>query len=251
MFNSYIKERMRGTKLFKWKPNTDLLIALTTLLVMWVSYYGLMKVRWYHDDVIMQILLFVLLTTTFMAVIFPIWWVKIHRKQSISELGITKRYLLASVVISVAIAAWRGISMPSVIETADPTFILSTFIASALIFWEPFFVFGWLQTRFENSFGIIPAIILAASSIILYQIGSASPDGLFNLLGVYLILATAFSFTKSIFTLWPIYWCIGSSVNQLSLGMHSEWDVVAIYAVALIIQFGFIYYFGKNKPNKK
>jgi hypothetical protein len=247
MFESFKKERIRRTKLFKFKPDTDLIIALATLLIMWVSYYGVMKVDWYHNSPTAQILIFVLLTNTLLAVAFPIWWVKKYRKQSLSELGITKKYLLASLIISTIIAAWRGISMFSVIEAANSSYILPTFVASALIFWEPFFVFSWLQTRYEKSFGIVPAIILAASSIVLYQIGSASPTGLFDLFAVYIVLATAFSLTKNIFALWPIYWCIGSSVNQLSLSMNSGWDVVAVYAIAIIIQFGIIFYFYKNR----
>lgn len=250
MPGSYLKQRMRGTKLFKWRPDADVLVAFATLYLMWASYYGMMKIDWYSKNTVVLILLFVILTSTVMAVIFPVWWVVRHRKKSISELGITKKYILFSLLLSAAVAAWRGASLPSFITT-DFIYYLPTFVASALIFWEPFFVFGWLQTRYEKSFGTIPAIVLAASSIIFYQIGSVPSVGLVDLIPVCLVLATTFSLTKSIFTLWPIYWCIGSSVNQLSLGMHSSWDIVAVYAVAIFIQFAAINYLRKKKSSRK
>ena len=117
----------------------------------------------------------------------------------------------------------------------------------AFNFFEPFFVFGWLQTRYEKSFGIIPAIVLSASSFVLYQIGTAHLDGLAALFIVYLVLAATFALTKNIISVWPIYWCIGSTVNVLSLNMHTEWDMIAIYAVVLVIQLGSIYYYYKKQ----
>lgn len=91
--------------------------------------------------------------------------------------------------------------------------------------------------------------------MVLYQIGSASLDNLVgatpfisldSLFIIYIVLAMAFSVTKNIITLWPIYWCIGSTVNTLGLGMHYKWDMVVVYAITLLIQLGFIYYFYKK-----
>lgn len=250
MFKSYVKERMRGTKLFKWEPDIDIIVAFATLFIMWASCYGVMEIKWYYDSLISQIFLFVLLTTTFMAVIFPIWWIKSCRKQSLSELGITKKYLFASLIISLGIAIWRGFDLIPYINELGWAFLLPTFISSALIFWEPFFVFGWLQTRYEKVLGIIPAIFLAAASFLMYQVGSVTPEGLINLFPVYLVLASSFALTKNIFTIWPIYWCVGSSINQLSLGMSSDLGVAAVYVIALIIQFGSIFYF-RNSPTSR
>jgi hypothetical protein len=209
---------------------------------MWVSYYGV--VNWYGSNLVASLILFVVITNTLLNVIFPIWWVVAHKKQPLSELGITKRFILLSLSISILLALWRGINLPELVQGADWVPIL---LFSAFNFFEPLFVFGWLQTRYEKSFGIIPAIILSASSFVLYQIGSANLSGLAALFIVYLVLATAFGVTKSVFSVWPIYWCIGSSVNILSLNMRYGWDMAMVYAVILIIQLGFIYYFYKRQ----
>lgn len=242
MFSAYIKERMSGTRLFKWEPNVDLLVAIITLLLMWVSYYG--GVHWYGSNLAASLIIFIVATNILLNVVFPVWWVVIRKKQPLSELGITKKFLLLSISISILLALWRGVNLPELIQGADWVPIL---IFGAFNLFEPFFVFGWLQTRYEKSFGVIPAIVLAASSFVLFQIGSAPLDGLAAIFFVYLVLATAFGITKNIFTLWPIYWCVGSVVNILSLKMRYGWDMVAAYSIALIIQLGFIFYIYKKQ----
>lgn len=240
MSKPYIKERLAGTKLFKFKPNLDLFVALITLFLTWISYYGVE--HWYKSsstlDVVASIVLFVIATNIFINVVFPIWWVVSYRKLSLSDLGITSKLLVPSLIIGSALALWKGLSLPGL--TVGINWV-PHLIASALIFWEPFFVFGWLQSRYEKSFGIIPAILLAAASFILYQIGTADTSSMLYLFGTYIVLATVMASTKSIFSLWPIYWCIGSSVNSLSSGMKPySWDMVAVYTVALVIQVWYI-----------
>ena len=253
MLNNYIKKRFIETKLFKFKPNLDLLVAIITLLLTWVSYYGVE--HWYRSnstfDLLAGIVLFIIVTNIFINVVFPIWWVVYYRKLSLSDLGITSKLLIPSLILGCILALWKGISLPELVVGIN---WVPHLIVSALIFWEPFFVFGWLQSRYEKSFGIIPAILFAAASFILYQIGTADISSLLYLFGTYIILATVMASTKNIFSLWPIYWCIGSSVNSLSSGMKPyNWDIVAIYAIVLIIHIWYIRkaYKKQNKTNKK
>ena len=49
---------------------------------------------------------------------------------------------------------------------------------NAIAFWEPLFVFGWLQLRFERAFGIIAGILMAALSFAAYHIGSFPMEAL-------------------------------------------------------------------------
>jgi len=245
MFKLYLKERMHETKLFRWNLNVDLLAAVATLLLMWASYYGLFNL--YKSNTLAQFFIFIILTNILLNVMFPVWWVTRYKKRPLSDLGISKKLIIPSIFICVALAIWKGVQLPELIQGVD---WLPQLIMSALIFFEPFFVFGWLQIRFEKSFGIIPAIILAASSFIIYQIGSAPTNDVIAMFPEYLLLATAFGVTNNVIAVWPIYWCVGSTVNQLRLGMHSDWDTVAAYIFAIIIQFGYIYYIYKKSNNK-
>lgn len=251
IIRSYFKKRMHDTKLFKWNPSVELLVALITLLFMWASYYALFNSHklfsWYQSNDLAKLFIFIILTNIILNVIFPVWWITIYKKQSISNLGISSKLLLPSIIISVVLAILSGIHLPELISGVN---WLPQLLISALIFFEPFFVFGWLQIRFEKSFGIIPAIVLSALSFILYQIGSAPIGNIIAMFPEYLLLAIAFGLTNNIIAVWPIYWCIGSTVNQLILGIHHDWNEVIAYLFALIIQIGFIYYLLKNKRIK-
>ncbi len=240
------KKRLTGAKLFKWEPNTDIFLALGSLLVMLACYYGYMNI--YRYNVITSALIFILFANIILAVIFPIWWVVVHKKGSLSDLGITKNLLGISLAISIIFAVVRGISLPDLITGIN---WVPHLIMSALIFWEPFFVFGWLQTRYEKSFGIVPAIFLAAGSFAYYQVGSVALDQLIGLFFFYILLGSAFGLTRNIFTLWPIYWCIGSSVNSLSVGVKLGWDAVVAYAFAILVQIGYIFYINKSQKDRK
>ena len=46
------------------------------------------------------------------------------------------------------------------------------FIYNALSIWEVIFLYGWLFTRFEKSFGKIIAVLLTAISVGLYHTGT-------------------------------------------------------------------------------
>lgn len=43
--------------------------------------------------------------------------------------------------------------------------------AGAVSLFEPLFVFGWLQLRFEKDWGVLPGILLAALGYALYHVG--------------------------------------------------------------------------------
>ncbi len=54
--------------------------------------------------------------------------------------------------------------------------LLPQILANVFMLWEPFFVFGWLQLRFERAFGILPGILLAGIAMGTYHLEhSGSP----------------------------------------------------------------------------
>lgn len=129
MLKSYFKERISDTKLFKYEPSIDLVVGIITLILMWFSYYGVMN--WYKSSLAGQLLIFIIFTNIFLNVVFPIWWVVVYKKQPISELGITKRFLTLSIAISIALAVWRGINLPELTQGVN---WVPNLITSALIF---------------------------------------------------------------------------------------------------------------------
>jgi hypothetical protein len=82
---------------------------------------------------------------------------------------------------------------------------------------------------------------LAAGSFALYQVGTLPIDYLVQLLPIYIVLGVLMALTRNIFSLWPIYWCIGASTISIAGGMKPfGWDMAVVYLVALLIQYWYI-----------
>jgi len=113
---------------------------------------------------------------------------------------------------------------------------------NAVILWEPFFVYAWLQLRFDRAFGIVPGVLLAGLSFAAYHIGTYPPSGLIILLVSGLVYTAIFRLTSNLLIVWPFVWAIASSIGSLMGGMQFAWSQVAIWSVILLIQLSFIGY---------
>jgi hypothetical protein len=171
--------------------------------------------------------------------LFPVWWIAYHRKQPLSELSITTQRWLPSLLIGAGFAALSLFRLRQMVAGVD---WLPHVLFNAVILWEPFFVHAWLQLRFDRAFGIVPGVLLAALSFAAYHIGTYPTSGLVVLLVWGLIYAVIFRLTSNLLIMWPLLWCVGSSMGTLMGGMQFTWSQVAAWSVILLIQLGFIGY---------
>ena len=96
-------------------------------------------------------------------------------------------------------------------------------IALSLVlgFFEAVFWRGWVLLRLEESFGLIPALVLSALMYTSYQIGfGISTLDIFLIFSLGLIFGIAFRLTKSVFVLWPGLQPIGLLAFLLHSGMR-------------------------------
>jgi membrane protease YdiL (CAAX protease family) len=233
-----LQQRNRtGNKWFKWAPSSDIVLALATELWMIGVYYVMAHWQLTYLSVLV---LFFFVTNLFINGLLPVWWIAYYHKQPLSELGITTRRWLLSLVISAVLA---GVSLPRLLSMAAGTDWLPHVVANAVILWESLFVYGWLQLRFDRAFGIVPGVLLTGLCFAAYHIGgNYTPFALLMTLFAGLLYATAFRLTSNLLTAWPIAVSIGSSVGTLSGGLHFGWSQVAAWSVVLLIQLGFIGY---------
>jgi hypothetical protein len=180
-----------------------------------------------------------LLTNLIVNVLLPVWWLVYVRGQPMSELGITTRRWLPSLLIGAALAFFFSIRLRSMLAGTD---WLPHLLFNAVILWEPFFVFGWLQLRYDRAFGIVPGVLLAALSFAAYHAGTYPPSGLLMLLIAGLGYAVIFRLTSNLLILWPLVWAVGSSIGTLMGGSHFSWPQLAIWSAVLLIQLAFIAY---------
>jgi len=219
---------------FAWSPSIDTVAAVLTEIAMvglyWVTTH-LLTSGW--DGV----LVFGVLTNLGLNVAFPVWWITYHRNQPLSELGITTKRWLPSLLIGIAVAAFSSFGLRQAAAGVD---WLPHLLFNAVILWEPFFVFCWLGLRFDRAFGIVPGVLLAGASFAAYHVGTYPPAMLPVLLATGVGYAAVFRLTSNLLIVWPFVWAVASSIGTLMGEMQFSWNQVATWSVILLIQLGII-----------
>jgi hypothetical protein len=138
-----------------------------------------------------------------------------------------------------------------VLATIPSEYALPSALFCALCLWEPFFIYCWLQLRFERAFGVIPGIILAGVCMGLYHVGTyplLGMPGVVQLMLHGIFFGAIFRSTKNLLVLWPLTWAISASIGTISGGFIFEWEVVGMYAVILLIQAVGLWWLSRAKP---
>lgn len=221
---------------FTWAPTCDTGVAALTTLAMMALYWTTTQILTSGWSVV---LVFGLLTNLGLNTLFPLWWIAIHRRQPLSELGLTTRHWLSSLLVGLVLA---GFSAQGLKPYLAGVYWLPHLIFNAVVLWEPFFVFGWLQLCYERAFGILPAVLLAALSFAAYHIGTYPPAGLLVMLVSGLFFATIFRLTTNLLIVWPLAWGVGSSFGTLMGGRLFTWSEVGIWSAILLVQVVLIAY---------
>lgn len=189
-------------------------------------------------------ILFGLLGTVGVCTVLPLYWIVIYKRKNLSALGITNKKIIISLIISLLLGIFFFIDYYNNFQI-DKT-IIPAIILGIYSLWEVIFVFGWLQIRFEEAFGIIPSIILAGFCFCLYHFGYGWFDfsDLANLLIVGTFMAMVFRLTKNILILWPFFWPIcalrGFKMGEFTPGLNeaiSSMLFLILIIVAIIIAF--------------
>jgi len=164
-----IKNFLKSLFHLKYQPTKDTAIAFVLGFLVIAISFGLFLFS--GDTATDEIGFFVLrdLVMIFsLGFAFPLYYVLIIRKESLSEFGITRQKWLMSLVVGVVLAILLLFQFTSETGEVGQEILLSSeaigpifYIMVAGIF-EVVFFYAFLRQRFENAFGIIPAIILAA-----------------------------------------------------------------------------------------
>ena len=234
-------------RFFLWSPSADTAIAaLSVVLLTILAYLGLVL----FEGTWLSFIIFVLIGTVGVCVIFPLYWMVARRKKSLDTLGITTKHWLASLLVNVFLAGFSlwGYHRSFGISAA----IIPSLIVGVYALWEIVFVCGWLQLRFEEAFGIIPGIILAALCVSLYHIGYGWIDLsiLAGMLIVGVFMAAIFRFTKNILILWPFFMPVASLRGFKMGGFSPDWTMAGYGIVSLVLMLISIFLFYRIQNRK-
>jgi hypothetical protein len=212
----------------RFDPGADTVVAVLSLLALWGIYYYQSA-----SESVEAMLLFLGLGNLVLTILFPLYYVCHRRSEPLSAVGITthgwRRALLASTVGALALS-------PGLLFADEPLAVLVPHvIATGLMLWEPFFVHGWLQIRFERAFGVGPGVALTAMAFTLFHVGAAAPSGLLVLLVFGVVHAALFrAFGRNLLVLWPVLWAVGSARGTLDTVVFG-WEEVTFYVGVCLV----------------
>ncbi len=229
----------RETFALRWRPRSDTAVALLTAVLMVGLYYA----NTHAQSPVFSLVVFVILTNGLLNVLFPAYYVLVVRREGLNQLGITRRWWWLALLLSVVVSVLGWPRLQEVAAQHPDADLPLLLLFNGLILWEPFFVYGWLQLRFERAFGVIPAIALAAMCFGAYHIGTFPPSGVVSLVVFGVFFGVLFRVAGgNLLALWPLTWAVTSSIGVLEGGLGGlvGWSDVAVYALLLIVQVALI-----------
>jgi len=229
--------------LLKWTPSIDSIVAVFTLIAMWMSFY----VMYHTESLVVKVVVFGLFGNIICCVGIPVIYTLLFRKENIKAMGITTENLIPGLIISVGLAFGDFQELLPLLEGSN---WVPQLLFNILVFWEPFFIFGWLQARFHKDFGIIPSIFFAGISLCIYHIGSFPVHLIIEYLITGIVFSLIYSVMQNIFVMWPIFWCVGATVGTIKGKMEFNWSFVCFNLGILIIQIVIIYVCTKMQKRK-
>lgn len=233
---------MRQERWFSCNITLDTVIALISVLLMWASFY----IMYHTDSMAIKGFVFCILTNIGLNVLLPLIWCLIYKKEKIEVLGITRKNMMSSIVIGFALAYVKLYQLIPLLSGVNWSIHL---IYNVFLFWEPFFIFGWLQSRFEKAFGIVGGILLTGAGLGIYHLGSFEPRNVLIITMNGIVFAMVYRLVQNLLVMWPALWCISSSVGTLSGGLKFGIEVCIIYFIVFIIQIALI--LGIHKLQKR
>jgi len=214
-------------------PRLDTLIAAITAIMMIGVYY--MNFQYGFERPAIFFVGFVGLGHLLINTAIPAFVVFVLCKEGLSGLGIKRENALLSLLLSVVIAALFLNELLVTLEAFDGNPV-PHIIFNGIAFWEPLFVYGWLQLRFERAFGCVLAPIIAGAAFAAYHIGSFPIDMVLLLFGFGVFYGVVFGFVRNLLVLIPITWAVGSSIGTIQGGYSFDWFTVIVYAIVLALQ---------------
>ncbi|MFX0548554.1 type II CAAX prenyl endopeptidase Rce1 family protein [Hathewaya histolytica] len=204
-------------KLIKFNPTKDTGVAfICGVLIIILS----LLMNFFKDRSLFHKLVSVLFRDILMILTigfgFVLYYVLIKKRGKLSDIEITQKKLLPSLILNVIF----GICLLFMFMSKSTRRIIinySTFCAIVYIFvagiFEMVFIYGFLRCYFEKAFGIIPSIFLTSIFYSLHHVGFQPEFMKLFLVGV--MYASVIYITRNIFIIFPVFWGVGATWDVL------------------------------------
>jgi membrane protease YdiL (CAAX protease family) len=225
----------------RWRPDRDTLVAFVSYVLVVAGLYIAFQV-FTTDRVAANFITFGPIALAGLGVALPVLYTVLTRRRPLSDLGLTTRQLVPSLILGLLLS-WD--TYRNTLATLDLTWTQAQVplivMALAVGLFEAIFFRGWLQLRFEEAFGMVPGLVLAALCYSLYHVGYGMRlDEMLFLFGLGLIFGTVFRLTKNVAVLWPFYTPIGGLYTNLSEGLTMPFEATYGFLLTLGLMAGVI-----------
>lgn len=229
------------TGIVGFRPVRATWIAVATVPAMWAVYFA--NSQWSESHPVAALLIYFVVGNIVLATLVPA--LVVRRAGGLASLGFTSNKLWWAAGVSLFLSTG---SLPQALGLASDAGIdLWPHMAyNGLILWEPLFVYGWLQLRFRDAFGWLPAPLLAAIAFGLYHIGSVPIPATLGFAAIGLVFGIIFELIPNMLVLFPLTWAVSSTIGTLQSGLVFRWDVVAMGVVVLVIQVAILLTVGRT-----
>jgi hypothetical protein len=150
----------------------------------------------------------------------PVFYTVWVRRRPLASLGLTLgdwRTTAALAVVFAGVQFW--LTLARVEYPAPEVWLPLLAMALPVGLFEAVLFRGFIQNRLEASFGLVPAVAVAAGLYGLYHIGyGMGLNEIGFLAGLGIVYAVAFRVTGSILVLWPLLTPLGSLFSQMQAG---------------------------------
>lgn len=227
---------------FRWQPTKDLfIVGLSWLLVVGTFYTATVIVGSEIWGGMAYFFLYAVVGAMLFGIGIPLYWMVVVRKRSLADLGLTTRRWAISVILQLILALLLYFTTLAKVQLPPVSQLLPLVaLALAIGFFEAVFWRGWVQLRIEESFGIIPGILLASLLYALYHVGYAMPTSeMVFLFFIGILFAVIFRLTKNILILWPLFQPMGQLVtlirDQLTLPTLAALGFIDVLVVMFVL----------------
>jgi len=247
-------KHLKNKNLFKFEPKKELwFVVMNYLAIVLMFYLSFQIITIQH--VAAQFITFGVLGVLILGILTPAIYNTLIKKRPLSEIGIHQKKLVYSLGLCLVFTViqyfltLRNVELPSFTSILPLIFMVIT-----VGYFENIFFRGYAQNRFEESFGIIPAILLSTIIYTLYHVGYGMLGSEYGMLFIVgLTYSIIFRITKNIFILFPLLTPMGALYTnikeELSIPLEAiiGFSMVIVCATLCLI---YIHIIWKKKINK-
>lgn len=207
-------------KLFRFDPDTSLVAVFLSIALVVASLSAATYLATPSRGVA-YFLLYAVIGAAVCGFALPVSYTVFVMRRSPASLGITS----ARLPLSLAFQALCAIPLlPELASRLSGVSLVAALplvaLALAIGFFEAVFWRGWVYGRFEEAFGVLPAMVLGAALYALYHVGYGMPASeMVFLFFVGLMFNAVFALTGSVFALWPLFQPSGQLLTVIKDGL--------------------------------